>query len=64
MIELDGRAFHDTDRAFERDRARDRCLAVAGWLVIRVTWQQLESDPAGVLHDLRALLDSRASSSV
>jgi hypothetical protein len=31
IVELDGRAVHDTNRAFERDRARDRALSAAGW---------------------------------
>jgi hypothetical protein len=39
IVELDGRAFHATAAAFERDRARDRRLQVAGWAVVRVTWR-------------------------
>ena len=30
-LELDGRAVHGSRAAFERDRVRDRALAVAGW---------------------------------
>ena len=55
VVELDGRAFHDDPASFERDRARDRRLAVAGWRVIRVTWRQMR-DPAALTRDLRALL--------
>ena len=55
-VELDGRAFHDTVRAFERDRARDRALSAAGWRVVRVTWRQLASEPAALERDLRRLL--------
>jgi hypothetical protein len=32
IVELDGRAFHATAAAFERDRARDRVLQASGWL--------------------------------
>ena len=56
IVELDGRTFHDTPSAFERDRERDRRLAVAGWRTLRITWRQLSDDPEGVLRDLAALL--------
>lgn len=36
-VELDGRAAHDNDGAFVRDRARDRAALIAGWRVVRVT---------------------------
>jgi very-short-patch-repair endonuclease len=56
IVELDGRAFHDTASAFESDRARDRALAVHGWTVIRVTWRQLEREEAQLARDLGQLL--------
>jgi hypothetical protein len=56
IVELDGRATHATTAAFERDRARDRSLHVAGWRVVRVTWRQLHADGAALGRDLRALL--------
>lgn len=55
-MELDGRAFHDTASAFERDRARDRTLQAAGWRVVRITWRSLRHEPAAVAADLRRLL--------
>ena len=55
-LELDSRSVHATDAAFERDRARDRRLQVAGWRPVRVTWRQLHEDPRAVESDLRALL--------
>ena len=57
IVELDGRAFHATASAFERDRARDRRLQAAGWTVVRVTWRQLRDEPESVVADLRSLLD-------
>ena len=45
VVELDGRAAHDTRRAFERDRMRDAELAVAGQRVVRVTPRRLETAP-------------------
>jgi len=56
VVETDGRATHLTRAAFERDRAKDAKLAVAGLRVIRFTHRQLVRDPAGVAATLRALL--------
>ena len=55
IVELDGFATHGTRRGFERDRKRDRRLAVAGWRVIRLTWRQL-SEGEALARELRALL--------
>ena len=56
IVELDGRAAHDTALAFEWDRERDRVLSAAGWRVIRITWRQLHQTPERVAADLRRLL--------
>jgi very-short-patch-repair endonuclease len=56
VAELDGRAVHATGTAFERDRARDRALQVAGWRPVRVTWRQLAREPLALEADLRVLL--------
>jgi very-short-patch-repair endonuclease len=61
IVELDGRAFHDTASAFEHDRSRDRALAANGWTVIRVTWRQLHRDEAQLARDLRTLLQRTAA---
>ena len=56
VLELDSRAVHATHAGFERDRARDRRLQVAGWRSVRLTWRQLHAAPRSVEMDLRALL--------
>lgn len=56
IVELDGRAVHGTDMAFERDRKRDRLLIAEGWRVTRVTWLQLVHEADEVLADLRRAL--------
>ena len=56
VIELDGWAFHRGPVAYERDRARDRALGVAGWRAVRVTWRQLHEGRARLAADLRRLL--------
>lgn len=49
VVEIDGRAFHASPAAFERDRLRDAALAAAGYRVVRVTWRQMETEPAASL---------------
>jgi Transcriptional regulator, AbiEi antitoxin/Protein of unknown function (DUF559) len=61
IVEVDGRGFHETARAFEQDRERDRHLLVAGWRVIRVTWRQIRDEPARLAADLRATLAAGAA---
>ena len=60
IVELDGRAAHDTAVAFDRDRARDRALAAHGWRVVRVTWRQPHQSPEALAADLRRMLGLRA----
>jgi REase_MTES_1575 len=57
VVELDGHAYHRTRAAFERDRARDTALQLAGFRVLRVTHRRLEQEPAAVLNAVRSLLD-------
>jgi predicted transcriptional regulator of viral defense system len=59
VVELDGYASHGTRTSFERDRARDRALQVAGWRVLRITWRHLRTQPDTVAADLRRLLAGR-----
>lgn len=48
VIECDGWAFHGLDRdQFEFDRLKEADLTGAGYVVVRVTWNQLTKDPAG-----------------
>jgi very-short-patch-repair endonuclease/predicted transcriptional regulator of viral defense system len=56
LVELDGRAVHGTDKAFEGDRQRDRVLLAEGWRSTRVTWRQLRDEPAAIAADLREML--------
>jgi very-short-patch-repair endonuclease len=59
IVELDGRQAHATRHAFEIDRERDRAAAVAGWIVIRVTWRQLTDQRRALVRDIRRLLRER-----
>jgi very-short-patch-repair endonuclease len=53
IVEIDGRAWHTTAEAFERDRRRDRRCVAAGWRVYRVTDRALAAE---LESELRALL--------
>jgi very-short-patch-repair endonuclease len=56
VAELDGRAFHALEDAFERDRERDAELTAAGYRVVRITWQRLARRPAAEAARLSVLL--------
>ncbi len=56
VAETDGFAHHRGRDAFERDRRRDRDLAVAGLRVVRFTHADVVRDGAQVAAALRALL--------
>jgi very-short-patch-repair endonuclease len=49
IVEVDGYATHDNRQAFENDRSRDQVHAAAGFLVIRISWTQLEREPMAVI---------------
>lgn len=56
IVEIDGRAHHARHRAFAHDRQRDRRLALAGFETRRYAASELQSDPNGVVAQLRAFL--------
>ena len=49
VVEVDGFAFHASQRTFENDRRRDAKLAADRVSVMRVTWRQLTSEPEALL---------------
>ena len=61
IVETDGRRTHLTRAAFERDRARDAMLTVAGYRVVRFTHRQILHEPETVARTLRVLLATAAS---
>jgi very-short-patch-repair endonuclease len=56
VVELDGFAFHRTRAAFERDRARDAALQLAGFRVLRITHKRLLDEPSVIGEGVRRLL--------
>jgi hypothetical protein len=55
VVELDGRAYHRTRMAFERDRRRDAALQLAGYRVLRLTHLRLTTEPPVVVETIRSL---------
>lgn len=56
VVEVDGRATHDTGRAFHDDRDRDSMLTAAGFRVMRFTWRDVTRRPGVVAQRLRRAL--------
>lgn len=60
VIELDSWEYHRHRDAFERDRARDPELLLAGYRTIRVTHRRLDNEASALAAQIRALLDQGA----
>jgi very-short-patch-repair endonuclease len=58
IVELDGRSYHQTRAAFERDRLRDAALQLAGYRVLRVTRRWLDAEPEAVIEVIRGFQDT------
>ena len=58
VVEVDGWRHHGTGSGFERDRRRDRLLALGGWRVIRATWLQLRREEAELAAAIGSLLSA------
>lgn len=56
VVEIDSYRYHDRDKAFQADRARDAALGGAGWRVMRVTWRMIVSEPEALLVRLTRFL--------
>lgn len=56
VIEVDGRAYHSGDEAFQRDRERQNRLVRNGYTVLRFTWDDIVRRPDRVLAEVRQML--------
>lgn len=59
VVELDGRAFHDSASARDRDLDRDLAAAVEGSVTVRLGWGQVFKRPCVTAEQLAALLIRR-----
>jgi very-short-patch-repair endonuclease len=53
IVEVDGYAFHRGPASFATDRERDVELTLAGWTVLRFTYEQVTGRPAWVARAIR-----------
>jgi very-short-patch-repair endonuclease len=56
VVELDSWEHHGHRAAFERDRARDPKLLIAGYRTVRVTHRRLDREPSELAQEIRELI--------
>jgi hypothetical protein len=56
VVETDGFEFHAMPTSFVNDRRRDQKLTLAGYTVVRFTWEQVTTDAAQTARTLSTLL--------
>jgi hypothetical protein len=56
VVETDGFAFHAMPTTFAADRRRDQKLALAGFTVVRLTWEQVTVEADATAHTIATLL--------
>jgi very-short-patch-repair endonuclease len=61
VVEVDGRPYHNSPRAFETDRIKDAAWQKAGEAVIRITDERMETDMDGAISDIIALYRLRTT---
>jgi very-short-patch-repair endonuclease len=59
VVETDGFAFHSDRKDYRRDRRRGNALALAGWTVLRFSWEDVMHEPDYVIASIRAALVER-----
>jgi len=55
-VEIDGRKYHTDKLVFEQDRWRQNEIVLAGWRILRFTWDMVCNQPRLVLEHLRRAL--------
>ena len=59
VVEVDGYRWHSDPQTFRQDRHRDYELVVTGYLVLRLTHDEVMEDPALALEKIRDLVAFR-----
>lgn len=57
-VEIDGRDHQRDITTFVRDRERQNALVLAGWTVLRFTWQDLDQHPQRVVAQVRSAIEA------
>jgi hypothetical protein len=60
-VEVDGLAHHGTAVALQRDLRRQNAVILAGWTMLRFTWNDVVRYPSNVVRTLRAAVMQAAS---
>ncbi len=60
-LEADGYAWHSSKVQWQKDLDRRSWLASLGWLVIHVSWKDIDQNPSEVVARVRAALRSRGA---
>jgi very-short-patch-repair endonuclease len=63
VVEADGFAFHADRRGFRDDRRRGNAMVLAGWRVLRFTWEDVAQHPEHVVACVRVVLEDASASS-
>lgn len=57
LVEGDSRRWHLLAAAFETDRLRDNAAQLAGWRILRFTWEEITANPERVVSTVRRALE-------
>ncbi|HEY6635512.1 MAG TPA: DUF559 domain-containing protein, partial [Acidimicrobiia bacterium] len=57
LVEADSRRWHLLAAAFETDRIRDNAAQLAGWRILRFTWEEVTTAPERVVMTIRRALE-------
>ena len=60
VVETDGFAYHADRNSYRKDRRRGNALVLAGWRVLRFSWEDVVHDPHDVVAAVREALHERA----
>ncbi|NMO04280.1 type IV toxin-antitoxin system AbiEi family antitoxin domain-containing protein [Gordonia sp. TBRC 11910] len=55
LIECDGKLYHSDEASYRNDRRRDRMTLIDRWMTMRLTYDDVLYDWAGVLEDIRSV---------
>lgn len=61
VVETDGFAFHADRDSYRKDRRRGNALVLAGWQVLRFSWEDVVHQPEEVVAAVREALSQRAA---
>lgn len=61
IVEGDGRQWHGDAESFQADRRRDNLAQLAGWIILRFTWDDITKRPTSVVSTVRGALSGRTN---